>query len=139
MAKMAWYDTAQLAVLEKAKDDLDWFTAVVLSSIQLERHGYLMIKEHLESLEVDFRKDILEKLSLSQIALFLLAIRKIDSNEYGTIMEINSERNKFMHRREAKRYARGAKARKKYDPLIEEAIRILKEKFNVMRLYVSKS
>jgi hypothetical protein len=139
MAKMAWYDTAQLAVLEKAKDDLDWFTAVVLSSIQLERHGYLMIKEHLESLEVDFRKDILEKLSLSQIALFLLAIRKIDSNEYGTIMEINSERNKFMHRREAKRYARGAEARKKYDPLIEEAIRILKEKFNVMRLYVSKS
>lgn len=37
---MAWYDDAQLSKIDKAREESDWFTAIVLSANQLERHGY---------------------------------------------------------------------------------------------------
>jgi hypothetical protein len=63
-----------------------------------------------------------------------LAISLIDNEECKIIQELNEERNKFLHRRETKRYARGREATEKYVPFVNEAIRILKEKFNVVRL-----
>lgn len=137
---MAWYDTAQLSTLEGARKESDWFTAIILSATQLERHGYLAIKEHLRSREVNSKviDKILERIHLYDISEYLLAIGKIDNEEFGTLRELNEERNKFLHRRETKRYARGKEADKKYDPLVKEAIRILKEKFDVIRLFVSK-
>lgn len=136
---MAWYDTAQLSILEKAREESDWFTAIVLSATQLERHGYLATKEYLESLNVnsELTNKLLERRHLREIAEYLLAIGKIDNQEYNIIKRINEERNKFLHRRD-KRYARGEEAQKKYNPLVNEAIRILKEKLDVVRLMVSK-
>jgi len=34
--------------LEKAKETTDWFSAIILTTTQLERYGYLKIKEYLE-------------------------------------------------------------------------------------------
>ena len=144
MVRMAWYDTAQLSIIEKARKESKWFTAIALSATQLERHGYLEIKNYLKSLKVDSElvDKILKRASLSKIADYLLTIRKVDNKEYKTIMQINDERIKFLHRREERaegeKFLRGAEAKKTYDPLIEEAIRILKEKFSVERLYVGK-
>ena len=140
MARMAWYDTAQISKLEKARNESDWFTAIVLSATQLERHGYLEIKEYLESLNVNSRliDRLLEKTYLSQIAGYLLAIKKIDEKEYRTVMKINDARNKFLHRRKEEKFERGAKAKGEYEPLVNEAIRILKEKLSAVRLLVSR-
>lgn len=137
---MAWYDDAQLSKIDKAREESDWFTAIVLSATQLERHGYLALKEYLESLKLNPKliEKLLNRKHLSQIAEYLKAIEKIDNVEYETIKTINEERNKFLHRRETKAYARGKEAKEKYEPLVNEAIRILKERFSVMRLYVSR-
>ena len=141
---MAWYDTAQIPVIEAAMERKDWFTAIVLTATQLERHGYLEVIEYLESLNAnsDMVEEIFEKTSLTQIAKWLLAIKKIEKKEYKTIMKINDERNKFVHRREKvgeeEKFKRGAEGKKKYEPLVKEAIRILKEKFSVVRLAVGK-
>lgn len=140
MTKMAWYDTAQLSILESAKEDSDWFTAIVLFATQLERHGYLEFKEYLEkaNLNSTLVKKLLYMKHLRQIADYLLAIGKINDDERRTIESINGERNIFLHRMETKRYARGREASKKSTPLVNEAMRILKERFNVVRLRVMK-
>ncbi len=138
-AVLVW-ENNPIPIIQRALDKPDWFQAVVFSAIQLERHGYLAIKEYFESLNVDAKliDKILERIHLFQIAEYLLAIGKINSEEYRAIIDINKERNKFMHRRETKRFARGKYADNKYKPLVNEAIRILKEKFNVVRLHVSR-
>lgn len=139
MVRMAW-DRGPIPIIERVIDDRDWFKAVVFSAIQLERYGYLAIKEYFESLKVDAKliDKILKRIHLFQIAKYLLAIGKIDSEEYRAIIEINEERNKFMHRRETKDFAYGRHADRKYNPLVNEAIRILMKRFSVKRLYVSK-
>lgn len=139
MVRMAW-DIGPIPIMEKARDDSDWFKAITFSAIQLERHGYFAIKEYFESLNVDVKliDKILKRIHLFQIAEYLLAIGKIDSEEYQAIININEERNKFMHRRETKRFASAIDADVKYKPLVNEAIKILKEKFSVVRLHVSK-
>lgn len=75
---------------------------------------------------------------LIQIAEYLLILGKIDKNEYKTIFKINSERNNFIHRRSARALKRGEEAERLYSQLVDEAQRILIEKLNVKRLYVSK-
>ena len=139
MVRMVW-DRGTIAIMEKARDDRDWFKAVVFSAIQLERHGYFAIKEYFESLKVDAKliDKILKRIHLFQIAEYLLAIGKIDSEECQAIIDINEERNKFMHRRETKNFARGTHADRKYEPLVNEAIGILMKRFSVVRLHVSK-
>ena len=140
MVKMAWYDTAQILALKHAIRKKDWFTAIVLSATQIERHGYLEIKAFLKSMNIDsdLVDKILKKTYLSQIAGYLLTIKRIDKNEYTAIMEINKARNKFVHRREKEEFERGAEAKKKYEPLVNEAIRILREKLNAERLFIMK-
>jgi len=139
MVRMAW-DRGPIPIMEKARDDSDWFKAIVFSAIQLERHGYFAIKEYFEDLDVNAEliDKILKRIHLHQIAEYLLAIGKINSEECETIKRINEERNKFMHRRETKRFASAIDADVKYKPLVNEAIRILKVKLNVVRLHVSR-
>jgi hypothetical protein len=76
----------------------------------------------------------LKRIHLYEISKYLLAISLIDNEECKIIKELNEERNKFLHLRETKRYARGREATEKYVPFVNEAIRILKERFNVVRL-----
>jgi len=59
-----------------------------------------------------------------------LGINKITFKEYKTMIQINTERNNFMHRREVKQFAHGQQAKEKYTPLVNEAIRILREKLD---------
>jgi len=141
MVNYAWYDTAQLLKIEKAKKESDWFTAIVLSAVQLERHGCLEIKEYLENLNVksELIDRILKRKYLYEIAEYLMVIGKIDSEECKTIKTVNEERNNFIHRRGEERFKRGLEAKDKYAPLIDDAIRILKEKLNVLRIFIGKS
>lgn len=55
MTPIAWY-TGAIPKIEEARDKQEWFSAIVLSAIQLERHGYIKIKKHLESLKLKYRK-----------------------------------------------------------------------------------
>ena len=137
---MAWYDTAQLSKIQNAKEREDWFTAIVLSATQIERHGYLEVVEYLESFEVDSKliEKTFERVYLRQIAEYLLILDKIDKNEYNAILKINTERNNFIHRRKEEEFKRGKEGKKLYSKLIDEAIRILIEKLNVKRLLISK-
>lgn len=107
----------------------DWFKAVVQSAIELERHSYNKIREHLESVKCDYRNDVLKNMSLPQYGLVLQAIRKIDNSDFKTIMDINTERNNFIHRA-TKKPKYGLEADKTYEPLVKEAIRVLTEKLD---------
>ena len=130
-AILVW-ESNPIPIIERARDNLDWFQAVVFSAIQLERFGYFAIKDHLKSLKIDSDKNIvksfLDHLYLPQIALFLLGINKLTFEEYKTMIQINTERNNFMHRREVKHFAHGQQAKEKYTPLVNEAMKVLKEK-----------
>jgi len=134
MVQMAW-DRGPIPIMERARDDRNWFKAIVFSAIQLKRYGYLAIKEYFEHLKVNAEvvDKLLKRIHLIQIAEYLLAIGKINSEEFETIKQINEERNSFMHRRDTKRFQRGKDADRKYKPLVNKAIRILEEKLNDMR------
>ena len=73
------------------------------------------------------------EIRLKGVAEYLLVIEKIYSDEYRTIRTVNQERNNFLHRREKEKIEREEKARKKYGHLLNEAIRVLKEKLDVVR------
>lgn len=144
MVHVAWMDTAQLAALERAIEEEDWFTAIVLSATQLERHGYLEIRWHLESLKIDsgLLDILLGRMYLLQIAHCLLALKTIDKIEKKIIEKINGARNEFVHRREEtakdEKISRGAEAKRRYKPLAKEAIRILRKKLPSKRLQIMK-
>lgn len=124
--------------IKEALEQRDWFKAVVFSAIELERYGYKAIKKHMETKKRDYREDVLKNLSLPQIATILQAIEIIDNKEFKTIMDVNSERNNFVHRatREPKF---GAEADKSYGALVNDAMRVLLERLNVVRVYVSRN
>jgi len=140
MVRMAWYDTAQLPIIEAAEARGDWFTAIVLCATQIEYNGCVKIKEHLTSLKVDtdLADAVLEPLYLRDVVECLLVMKVIDKKERGTILRINKARNDFVHRRENVKFKRGKEAEEEYQPLVEEAKRILREKLDVMRLFVGK-
>jgi len=137
MTPIAWY-TGAIPKIEEARDKQEWFNAIVLSAIQLERHGYFKIKKHFESLELKYRKDDLGRLSLPGIALFLLALKKIEANDYEKMIEVNRVRNKFIHRKETYEFLVGTKAKGEYEPLVNEAIRILKDKLGAIKVFYSR-
>jgi hypothetical protein len=130
--------------LDNAKKTNDWFEAIVLTAIQLERYGFLEVREYLESCKVDSRliEELTERKTLQPIARCLLMLEKIDKSEFNTIDTINKERNKYLHRRgnrkgKKKDYLMGTRATKTYEPLVRESLRILKEKLNAFRGYAT--
>ena len=137
MTPVDWY-TAAITRIEEARDKQEWFSAIVLSAIQLERHGYIKLKRHLQSAKINYRKGDLENLNLPEIALFLLALKKIEADDYNKMLDINRVRNKFIHRRETYKFSVGTKAKDEYEPLVNEAIRILSEKLDAVRILFSK-
>jgi len=130
MVRFVWYDTAQLPKIRKAAERNEWFTAIVLSATQLERHSYWIIREYLEYRRIESRLvDLLiEPLHLFQFAECLLAMKAIDERECQTIKEINKARNFFIHRRMREKFKRGREAREAYSSLVDAAIKILEEK-----------
>jgi len=128
LAKRASFHSEVIPIIEKARDESDWFMAIVFSAIQLERYGYFILKKHLESMEVQYEQKVLEFLPLSSIALFLVALGKITSPEYQTIIAVNHARNDFMHRRDVKQFAHGEQAKNQYTPLVNRTIKILTKK-----------
>ena len=136
MTPIAWY-TGGIPKIKEARDKQEWFNAIVLSAIQLERHGYIKLKRHLQSAKMSYRKDTLERLSLPQIALFLLALKKIEANDYDKVLHINKVRIQFIHRKETYKFLVGTKAKEEYESLVNEAIRILEEKLDAVKVVFS--
>ena len=135
---IAVYNKAQLEIIDKAKAEHNWFTAIVLSAVQLEHNGCLKIKEYFLSLHVESKvvDSVLENFHLRDTIRCLRALGTIDDKEESKMMEINNERNRFVHRGTKEKFKRGKEADLKYDPLVAEAVRILKEKLDVMRVAV---
>lgn len=134
------WTTVEFGKIEKAVREEDWLTAVLVAAIQLERHGYLVLKDYLKSRNVHPKliEQILQKTSLGQIVEHLSIIWRITYGEYDTIVKINNERNKLVHRRERVRYAYGKAAAEKIPPLIEQAIRILKQRLDAVRPFPTR-
>ncbi len=132
------YNKAQLEIIENARTEHNWFTAVVLSAVQLEHNGCLKIKEYLLSLHVEPKlvDSILENFKLRDTIRCLKALGIIDAKEESKMEEINMERNRFVHRGTKEKFKRGEEADLKYGSLVAEAVRILKEKLDVMRIAV---
>lgn len=145
MNPIAW-DTGPISVLEEALEEAkktgNWFEPIIFCAIQLERYGYKEIRTYFESvrIEPDLIENILDKppIRFSRITDYLLKMKKIDEKEHNIMHRIGEERNKFMHRKKGYNYLIGTKAKKEYEPLVKEAIRILKEKLNAVRLYASR-
>jgi len=123
--------------LEEAKKTKDWFNAIIHSAIQLEKYGYIAIREHLDSKRVEPKilDKLLERIHLAEIADYLVLIDVIDKEECKTIKKIGEERNKFVHRKTGSDYFIGTRANVEYEPLVKAAIRILKEKLNAERYF----
>ena len=132
------YNKAQLETIKKARAEHNWFTALVLSAVQLEHNGCLKIKEYLLSLhaEPNIVDSVLENFNFRDTIRCLKALRIIDAKEGKKMQQINTERNLFVHRSTKEKFKRGKEADLKYDPLVVEAVRILKEKLDVMRIAV---
>jgi hypothetical protein len=131
-----WENT--IATINEAMNKPDWFYAIVFSAVQLERFGYIILKEAVESemkKTLDLSKltkkqiksiwEMLGKIHLPQVGVLLLAFGKIAYDEYTAILKINGFRNQFIHQRELKKYVTGEKAKKIYKPWIDRAIMIL--------------
>jgi hypothetical protein len=124
--------------LDEAKRTKDWFNAMVHSAIQLERFGYIAIREYLESKDIDIEiiDKLLERIQLREIADYLLTMHILDKQEHKVLQKISEERNKFVHRKKGSNYFIGTRANIEYEPLVKAAIRILKEKLNAERIVV---
>ena len=124
--------------LEEAKKTKDWFNAIIHSAIQLEKFGYIAIGEYLESklVEPKILDKLLEGIRLIEIADYLVLMDVIDKQECKIIRKISEERNKFVHRKKGSNYFIGTRANVEYEPLVEAAIRILKEKLNAEKIVV---
>lgn len=138
--RYAIYTRAKLRKIKEAIKENDWFTAIVLSASELERFGSEEIQDYLESKKVnpEFTNKILESFYLRNIAECLFVLKIIDEREKKKIMDINTHRNKFIHRRKKTKFPLGKKARETYEPLANEALRILKEKLDVARLVIGR-
>jgi len=53
-------------------------------------------------------------------------------------MKINDVRNHFIHRRGIERFKRGPEAKAEYMPLVNEAVKILREKLDVVQMRISR-
>ena len=115
-----------------------WFRGIVLSAVYLEHYGYLKLKDHSDSLKLRYRKGDLERLSLPHIALFLYTIGEIGEPEYDTMIEINTIRNKVIHRKGKRKTLFGEEADQEIKPLVEDTLRILKEFLNATRLRIGR-
>ena len=127
--------------LEEAKKTKDWFNAMIHAAIQLEKFGYIAVREYLDSKLVDPRVSdkLLEGISLREIADYLVLMNVIDKQECRIIQKIGEERNKFVHRKTGSNYFIGTRANVEYEPLVKAAIRILKEKLNAEKFVVFPS
>lgn len=132
------YNKAQLETIENARTEHNWFTAIVLSAVQLEHNGRLKIKDYFLSLhaEPNIVDSVLEKFDFRDTVRCLKAMEIIDAKEEKKMEEINTERNHFVHRGTKEKFRRGKEADLKYDPLVAEAVRILKKKLDVMKIAV---
>ena len=122
--------------LEEAKKTKEWFNAIIHSAIQLEKFGYIALREYLELKQVDpkISDKLLEGINLREIADYLLLLNVIDKQELKIIQKIGEERNKFVHRKTGADYFVGTRANVEYEPLVKAAIRILKEKLHAEKL-----
>ena len=127
--------------LEEAKKTKDWFNAMIHAAIQLEKFGYIAVREYLDSKLVDPRVSdkLLEGIPLREIADYLVLLNVIDKQECKIIQKIGEERNKFVHRKTGSNYFIGTRANVEYEPLVKAAIRILKEKLNAEKFVVFPS
>ena len=127
--------------LEEAKKTKNWFNAMIHSAIQLEKFGYIAVREYLDSKLVDPRVSdkLLEGIPLREIADYLVLLNVIDKQECKIIQKIGEERNKFVHRKTGSNYFIGTRANVEYEPLVKAAIRILKEKLNAEKFVVFPS
>lgn len=118
------------ALRDEAKENTDWFKAVVLTATQLERHGYIALKDYFISLKANPRlvDKMLNGVRFPDISEYIQIIGRIDSKEYKTLLKLNEVRNNFIHRKKGYNYFIGTKANREYEPLVNESIRILEEK-----------
>lgn len=125
---------------EEAKQSHEWFKAIVLTTTQLERHGYIALRDYLNSQKVNPKliDRMLDNMRLRDIAECLEIIGKIERREYKKILELNEVRNKFIHRKKGYNYLIGTRANAEYEPLVNEAIRILEEKIFVPTIFIAR-
>lgn len=123
--------------LEEAVKLNYWFYAIVFSAIEIEKYGCDKIRSHLIytlKTEPSFTEAILKRINLLTVADCLLELKTIDKTEYEILKKLNGIRNEFIHRTAKDPDMFGTKATKKYEPLVKEAIRILRDKLDGYRL-----
>lgn len=116
----------------------DWFLPIVHSAIQLEKYGFVAIRDYLESKEVESKlvDKLLEGIRLGEIADYLLIMHVIDKQDFKVMQKVAEERNKFVHRKGGSEYLAGTRANVEYEPLVKATIRVLKEKLHADRMAV---
>lgn len=140
MTPLVLYTRAKLEKIREAINYEDWFTAIVLSATELERFGCEAIQDYLinKSVGRKLAETIIKPMYLTNVVDCLIVMGVISEKERSKILEINEQRNNFIHRQRKAKFPYGKEARDKYEPLAKEAIRILKEKLNVVKGFVSR-
>jgi hypothetical protein len=128
------WESDPIATIEQARDKSDWFQAIVMSAVQIERFGYFAIANKIQDSIKDETKteatsliyESLDHMYLLQIAELLLTIKAIDSKDIKIIETLNGFRNSFVHQRYERKVLKNKEAEMRYKPIVDEAIRILK-------------
>jgi uncharacterized protein YutE (UPF0331/DUF86 family) len=81
-----------------------------------------------------FAEAILKRINLLTVADCLLELKIIEKTECEILTKLNGIRNDFIHRTAKDPNMFGTEATKKYEPLVKEAIRILRDELDGYRL-----
>jgi len=83
--------------INRALNEQDYFKATVLLASILEFYGKMALIGQLDA-KVD--TDDIYRLPLSEVALFLYGLRMIDQPCYSALIELNKQRNRYLHVRD---------------------------------------
>jgi hypothetical protein len=104
---------------------IDWKPAIILAAAYLEKYGIEKLKRHFEGKKILIAARF-EKLSLSDVDVFLYGLELVPEKYFTWIDQIWRERRIIIHQKgELPSYA-GKRANEKYRPMIEKALKVLK-------------
>ena len=113
MTILRYYTRAKLQDIREASRKGDWFTAIVLSATEIERFGCERIEDYLTDKKVGRKlaETMIKPLYLTNVADCLLVMGIISEKERSKILEINDQRNNFIHRQRKAKFPYGEEAR----------------------------
>lgn len=104
---------------------VDWKPAIVLASAYLEKYGIKKLKRYFKNKKIPLAERF-EKLSLSDVEVFLYGLDLIPEKYFTWIDQIWRERCNIIHQKGELPAFVGKEAKEKYRGMVDRALEVLK-------------